>query len=148
MNLHSLSVVPGARKRKKRVARGRGSGSGKTAGRGQKGQMSRKGHKRKLGFEGGQMRLIRRVPKRGFKSPNRRAFSVVNVGELSRFDAGTEVTVLVLRAAGLVHGTVAGVKILGEGDLTRKLIVKAQAFSASARAKIDASGGACEVVAN
>ena len=146
MNLHTLSNVPGARRRRVRVGRGRAAGRGKTGGRGQKGQMSRKGHKDKLGFEGGQMRLIRRIPKRGFKNPVRRVFSVVNVEHLMRFAEGSEVTPESLRVARLVKGPVEGVKILGHGDLTRKLVVRAHAFSGSARAKIEAAGGSCEVI--
>lgn len=119
---------------------------GKTCGRGTKGQMSRKGHKHKAGFEGGQMRLIRRIPKRGFKSPAPVSFYVVNVGDLSSFKDGAEVTAAVLREQGLVRGRVMGVKILGDGELTRRLVVKAQAFSASARAKIEKAGGVCEIV--
>jgi large subunit ribosomal protein L15 len=129
-----------------RVGRGSGSGMGKTAGRGHKGQMARKGHKHKIGFEGGQMRLVRRIPKRGFTNPVRRSYLPVSVGDLSRFDENTEVTVGVLRNCGLVKGCVDGVKILGGGELAKKLIVKVQAFSQSARAKIEAAGGSCEVV--
>ena len=146
MNLHSLSKTPGSTHRKMRVARGRASGKGKTAGRGHKGQMSRKGHKHKAGFEGGQMRLVRRIPKRGFTSPTKKVYIPVNVGDLSRLDSVTEVTAAVLRSRGLAKGTGDAIKILGGGELSKKLIVKAQAFSASARAKIEAAGGMCEVV--
>jgi large subunit ribosomal protein L15 len=131
-----------------RVGRGRGSGKGKTAGRGHKGQMSRKGHKRKPGFEGGQMRLVRRLPKRGFGNPTRVEFVPVNVETLAKFAAGSEVTVAALREAGVVRGRGDGVKILGRGELGVKLTVKAHAFSASARTKIEAAGGTCEVVKN
>jgi len=123
------------------------SGSGKTCGRGTKGQMSRKGHKHKLGFEGGQMRLIRRIPKKGFKTPNQTVYVPVNVGDLSRFADGTEVTVSVLKEAGLVRGN-GKIKILGDGKLDKRLTVKACAFSAGARAKIEATGGVCEVATN
>jgi large subunit ribosomal protein L15 len=146
MNLHSLKTTPGSRRPRKRVARGRSSGSGKTGGRGTKGQMSRKGHKRKAGFEGGQMRLIRRLPKRGFRNPGQQQIACVNVGQLARFEDGTEITAAVLKTSGLVRGPCDGIKILGEGDLSRKLIVRVGAFSASARAKIEAAGGVCEVV--
>lgn len=129
-----------------RVGRGESSGKGKTSGKGNKGQMSRKGHKRKATFEGGQMRLIRRMPKRGFHSPNRISYCPVNVVELAGFDQGSEVTVELLRKAGLVNGSDCKVKILGSGELDRKLVVKAHAFSASARSKIEAAGGTCEVV--
>jgi large subunit ribosomal protein L15 len=148
IQLHTLANAPGARKSKLRVGRGCGSGMGKTAGRGHKGQMARKGHKHKLGFEGGQMRLVRRIPKRGFTNPARRSYLPVNVGDLSRFDENTEVTLAVLKRCGLAKGSVDGVKILGGGELTKKLTVKVQACSQSAKAKIEAAGGSCEVVAD
>lgn len=146
--LHTLKNTPNARKTRMRIGRGIGSGKGKTAGKGHKGQMARKGHKHKLGFEGGQMRLVRRLPKRGFKNPARKVRSPVNVGDLCRFEPGTEVTVDSLRKSGLAKGAIFGVKILGSGDLDRKLTVKAQAFSVTARSKIEAAGGACEVVSD
>ena len=146
MKLHSLSNVSGAKKRKLRVGRGRASGKGKTCGRGHKGQMSRKGHKRKPGFEGGQMRLVRRIPKRGFKNPSRKRLLPVNVATLDRFDEGTEVTSALLRSLGLARGDSNGVKILGYGDLHKKLVVKVEAFSSSAKAKIEAAGGVCVVI--
>ena len=146
MKLHELSSAPGSRRRRSRVGRGMGSGSGKTCGRGHKGQMARKGHKRKAGFEGGQMRLIRRIPKRGFTNPYGRVFIPVNVADLARFDEGTEVTPDVLRSSGLACGRSDGIKILGRGELDKKLTVRASAFSASARQKIEAAGGTCEVV--
>jgi large subunit ribosomal protein L15 len=108
--------------------------------------MSRKGHKHKPGFEGGQMKLVRRLPKRGFTSPRKRVWAPVNIGDLSKFDAETEVTASVLRARGLGKGNSAGIKILGRGEIDKKLVVKVQAFSTSARAKIEAAGGVCEVV--
>ena len=123
-----------------------GSGTGKTCGRGHKGQMARKGHKRKPGFEGGQMRLLRRLPQRGFNNRTRTVYVPVNVGALSRFDDGTEVDVAMLKRMGLAHGVRDGVKILGQGELNKKLTIKAQAFSASARKKVEAAGGTCEVV--
>jgi large subunit ribosomal protein L15 len=144
MNLHSLSSNRGARKKPMRVGRGPGSGKGKTSGRGHKGQMARSGHKRKLGFEGGQMPLIRRLPKRGFTNRNRKEFFPVNVATLAQFDDGTEVTVETLRKAGLAQGRFDGIKILGNGELDRKLTVKAHAFSAAAQSKIEAAGGTCE----
>lgn len=146
MKLHSLSTNPGAARSRKRVGRGRSSGMGKTGGRGTKGQMSRKGHKHKAGFEGGQMRLIRRIPKRGFKNFSRKVFVPVNVGDLARFEDGTQVDARLLKARGLANGPGDGIKILGQGELNRKLAVKAAAFSAGARAKIEAAGGSCEVV--
>ncbi|MBM4143091.1 MAG: 50S ribosomal protein L15 [Lentisphaerae bacterium] len=148
MRLESLVNTPGARRDAMRVGRGKASGKGKTCGRGHKGQMARKGHKRKPGFEGGQMRLIRRIPKRGFKNPRAVSYAPVNVGDLARFDAGSEVTVKALKDGGLVTKAPQGVKILGSGALDRRLVVKAQAFSAAARLKIEAAGGVCEVTAD
>ena len=148
MDLSSLTNTPGARKSRKRVGRGMGSGMGKTSTRGHKGQGSRKGHKQKLGFEGGQMPLMRRLPKRGFKNPNRTPFYGVNVGQLNGFDDGTVVDIEVLLAAGFGYrpAKYAGIKILAEGELTKKLTVKAAAFSAAAKAKIEAAGGTCEQI--
>ena len=148
MNLHTLKNVSGARRRRIRVGRGKAAGRGKTGGRGQKGQMSRKGHKDKLGFEGGQMRLVRRIPKRGFKNPLRKVWAVVNLDELSRFEDGAEVTPKILRDTRVIKGPADGVKVLGRGELSKKLIVRAQAFSNVARARIEAAGGTCEVVAD
>lgn len=145
-NLSNLKNTPGARHRTKRVGRGMGSGLGKTSGAGHKGQMARKGHKHKPGFEGGQMRFVRRIPKRGFKNINRRIMLPVNVAGLERFADGDAVDPAVLKQAGLVDGPCDGIKILGQGDLTRRLTVKAHAFSAGARSKIEAAGGICEVI--
>lgn len=146
MNLHSLKNTPGARKTRKRLGRGTGSGLGKTSGRGHKGQYARSGHKHKLGFEGGQMRLIRRLPKRGFKNATRREYLAVNVSALNIFEAGTEVTPELIKSKGLANGESDGIKILGNGVIDRKLKVKAQAFSAEAKSKIEAAGGTCETV--
>ena len=148
MDLSNLTNTPGARKGRKRVGRGMGSGMGKTSTRGHKGQGARKGHKQKLGFEGGQMPLMRRLPKRGFKNPNRVPFYGVNVGDLERFDEGTVVDIDVMLAAGFGYrpAKAAGIKILGDGELTKKLTVKASAFSAAAKAKIEAKGGTCELI--
>jgi large subunit ribosomal protein L15 len=148
VSLHTLKSTPGSRQARMRVGRGRGSGKGKTAGRGHKGQMARKGHKRKLGFEGGQMRLIRRLPKRGFGNPTRRELAPVNLRDIARITDVTEITPEMLKSRGFVKGRHNGVKILGDGALTVKLSVKAHAFSAAARAKIEAAGGTCEVVQN
>jgi large subunit ribosomal protein L15 len=145
MDLHSLSNTKGARSSRIRVGRGLGS-KGKTCGKGHKGQMARKGNKHKPGFEGGQMPLIRRLPKRGFNNPARRELLPVNVGDLELFDNGTEVTMAVIRENGLANGVADGIKILGRGELNKKLTVKASSFSASAKAKIEAAGGSCEVV--
>lgn len=141
MKLHELSPAKGSTKAKKRVGRGPGSGTGKTAGRGHNGQRSRAGFSQRFGFEGGQMPLVRRVPKRGFTNIFRKEHAVVNVSDLGRFDS--EVTPEVLLAAGLVRKNMP-VKILGEGELTVALKVKAHKFSKSAREKIEAAGGSCE----
>ncbi|MCE9614114.1 MAG: 50S ribosomal protein L15 [Lentisphaerae bacterium] len=146
MKLHELKMTPGARVARRRVGRGESSGMGKTSGRGHKGQMARKGHKHKAGFEGGQMPLLRRLPKRGFTNHSRRVWAPVNVGVLAEFADGAEVSAASLREAGLVRGRWDGIKILGEGEISRKLTVKAQAFSATAKAKIEAVGGTCQVV--
>ena len=142
MELNSLTNTPGARSRRKRVGRGCGSGLGKTAGKGQKGQQSRKGHKHKLVFEGGQMPLVRRLPKRGFNNAafNAKALAI-NVSVLEKkFEAGAEITVETLAAAGLTDNKKPLVKILGTGDLTKKFTVKVPC-SASAKAKIEKAGG-------
>ncbi len=144
MDLHSLTNEPGTRTSRKRRGRGRASGLGKTAGRGHKGQYARKGHKVKSHFEGGQMPLLRRLPKRGFKNPTRRIWETVNVAALNRFDEGAVVDAAALAGAGLVSGAAARVKLLGQGEMDRRLTVKVGACSAAARAKIEAAGGACE----
>jgi large subunit ribosomal protein L15 len=146
MNLHSIPNTHGARKTRKRLGRGMASGLGKTSGRGHKGQYARSGHKHKLGFEGGQMRLIRRLPKRGFKNISRKEFLPVNVAALNVFESGAEVTPEVLKSKGLANGICDGIKILGVGTISKKLTVKANAFSTEAKAKIEAAGGTCEVI--
>ncbi|MFO7937266.1 MAG: 50S ribosomal protein L15 [Kiritimatiellia bacterium] len=147
MDLSTLQKTPGARKSRKRLGRGRASGTGKTSGHGHKGQMSRKGHKHKLGFEGGQMPLMRRLPKRGFNNSTRVSYCAVNVSGLERFDNGTEVTPELLKASGLYSpAKYDGVKILGCGDLSKKLVVKVHGVSASAKKKIEAAGGSVELV--
>lgn len=146
MDLSTLKNTEGARKPRKRVGRGRASGHGKTSTRGHKGQNARKGHKGKLGFEGGQMPLIRRLPKRGFKNPTRLEYYGVNVCSLERFENGTEVTPALLHSCGLFANKYDGVKILGSGELTKKLTVKVNGVSATAKAKIEAAGGSVEIV--
>lgn len=147
MNLHSLKNVKGAKHRRKRLGRGHGSGLGKTSGKGHKGQMARTGHKHKNGFEGGQMTLIRRTPKRGFKNFTRKVFQPVNLADLENFDAGTDVTVELMKQVGMANGpNFDGIKILGDGELTKKLNVTAHKFSASAKAKIEELGGTCTVL--
>ena len=143
MKLHDLSPAEGSRRNRKRIGRGPGAGTGKTAGKGHKGQRSRAGFSRRRGFEGGQMPLLRRVPKRGFNNIFRTEHEIVNVARLA--DLEGEVTPEVLAEKGLVR---AGrpVKILGQGDLKKKLKVSAHKFSASAQSKIEAAGGTCEVL--
>ncbi len=144
--LAQLKPVPGATKTRKRVGRGAGSGLGRTSGRGEKGQGSRSGKGHPAWFEGGQMPLQRRVPKRGFRPLVRREYAVVNVGALDVFEDGARVDVGALCAAGLVRQVRDGVKVLGHGDLTRKLHVTAHAFSKAARQKIEAVGGTASLV--
>ena len=143
--LSKLKAPWNSRHRKKRVGRGQGSGLGKTAGRGGKGQKARSGNMRFEGFEGGQSPLQRRLPKFGFNSPNRKHFATVNLAELERFDAGSVVDEKALRGAGLVKGYAwDGIKVLGDGKLTRKLTVKAHRFSAAAKDAIAKAGGTVE----
>ena len=132
--------------RKKRVGRGQGSGLGKTAGRGGKGQKARTGNMRFEGFEGGQSPLQRRLPKFGFTAPNRKEFAVVNVGQLASFDAGATVDETALRNAGLVKGRWTGVKLLGEGKLSRKVAIHVHRVSEKARAAVEAAGGSVTLV--
>jgi large subunit ribosomal protein L15 len=147
MRLHDLKPRPGAKHRRKRLGQGESSGRGKTAGRGGKGQTARSGSSIRIGFEGGQMPLIRRIPKRGFNNTRfGTRYLPVNLESLNQFDNGARVDLTALKAAGLANGPGDGIKILGDGDLTKKLTVCAHAFSAAARAKIEAQGGACEVV--
>ena len=146
MDLHSLKPAEGSKHRKIRVGRGRASGKGKTSGRGHKGQMSRTGSVHKPLFEGGQMPFVRKLPKRGFNNFNRKNMVPVNLDALGVFDDGAEITIETLQEKGLVNGRFDGVKILGNGSVEKKLTVKVNAFSASAKEKIEAAGGTCEVV--
>ncbi|HEY5910905.1 MAG TPA: 50S ribosomal protein L15 [Verrucomicrobiae bacterium] len=147
MRLHDLRPRPGAKHRRKRLGQGESSGHGKSSGRGGKGQTARSGSSIRIGFEGGQMPLIRRIPKRGFNnSRHATRYLPVNLSALNHFDDGARVDEAALRSLGLANGRAAGIKILGEGELTKKLTVSAHAFSASAKSKIEAKGGACEVV--
>ncbi len=146
MELHDMTPRPGSTKDRKRVGRGPGSGNGKTAGRGHKGAGSRSGHKNKRNFEGGQMPLVRRIPKRGFTNIFRVEFAIVNVGQLERFPAGSEITPELLLAEGVIRKLAGGVKVLGEGSLTRKLTVRAHKFSKKALEVIQAAGGTVEVL--
>jgi len=148
MRLHDLKPRPGARHRRKRLGQGESSGHGKTSGRGGKGQTARSGSSIRIGFEGGQMPLIRRIPKRGFNNARHATLYLpVNLEVLNRFEDGARVDEAVLRTAGLANGRVKRIKILGDGELTRKLTVSAHAFSAAARLKIEAKGGSCELIA-
>ena len=145
MALNNLRPPKGAKHAKKRIGRGQGSGSGKTAGRGHKGAKSRSGFKFKRGFEGGQMPLHRRVPKRGFHNPFRTEYAVVNLDTLAeRFDAGTVVTPELLRERGVIHGSAQPIKVLARGYIAKKLTVRAHKFSGKAVEKIAAAGGAAE----
>lgn len=146
MKLHELSPAPGSTKKAFRVGRGAGSGNGKTAGKGHKGQKARTGGGVRPGFEGGQMPLQRRIPKRGFNNIFGTQYAVVNVSDLEQFENDTVVTTELLMEAGLVKKTLDGVKILGNGELTKKLTVNAKAFSASAKEKIEKAGGKAEVI--
>jgi large subunit ribosomal protein L15 len=145
--LHNLKPAEGATRKRKRVGRGPGSGNGKTAGRGHKGQKSRSGYSRRYGFEGGQMPLVRRIPKRGFTNIFRVGFQVVNLRDLDRmFSDGDSVTPELLVEKGLIRGGSKPVKVLASGELTKKLTVLAHAFSKNAQATIEAAGGSCETV--
>lgn len=146
MKLHELKPAEGSRKERNRVGRGIGSGNGKTAGRGHKGQNSRSGGGVRLGFEGGQNPLYRRLPKRGFTNPTRKEYAIVNLETLNRFEAGTEVTPELLLETGIVSNAKSGIKILGDGQLEKGLTVKANKFSASAKEAIEAAGGKTEVI--
>ena len=147
MRLHDLKPRPGAKHRRKRLGQGESSGRGKTAGRGGKGQTARSGSSIRIGFEGGQMPLIRRIPKRGFNNARHATtYLPINLADLNQFDDGARIDEAALRAAGLANGKSSGIKILGSGELKKKLTVSAHAFSASAKQKIEAAGGSCEVI--
>ena len=146
MKLHELSPAPGSTKNRNRVGRGIGSGNGKTAGRGMKGQLSRSGGGKYKGFEGGQMPIYRRLPKRGFKNIFRKTYAQVNVATLNRFDDGTTVDPVVLVEEGILKNVCDGIRILGNGELTKKLTVRANGFTKTAEEKITAAGGKVEVI--
>lgn len=147
MKLHELSPAAGSKKSVKRIGRGTASGQGKTAGKGQKGQKSRSGYSRRAGFEGGQMPLQRRVPKRGFNNIFATEYAIVNVSTLNdRFEDGATVDSQALVDAGIIKKTLDGVKILGKGEITKALTVKATAVSDTAKSKIEAAGGKVEVL--
>jgi len=146
MKLHELKPAEGTNKSRKRLGRGTATGQGKTAGRGMNGQKSRSGGGTRLGFEGGQMPLYRRLPKIGFTNIFRKEYAVVNLSDLERFDNGTVINPDVLKEAGLVKAMLGGIKILGNGDLTKNLTVQAHKFSKTAAEKIAAAGGKVEVI--
>ena len=146
MKLHELNAPAGSNRSRKRKGRGTATGQGKTGGRGMNGQKSRSGGGVRMGFEGGQMPLYRRLPKRGFKNIFATEYAIVNVADLNRFDANTEVTPELLVEAGVIKKTLDGVKVLGNGELEKALTVKAAKFSKSAAEKIEAAGGKAEVM--
>ena len=146
MKIHELSPAPGSVRDVKRIGRGHGSGNGKTAGKGHKGQNARSGGGVRPGFEGGQMPLQRRIPKRGFNNIFATQYAIVNVSALEIFKEGTVVDAELLKASGLVKKELDGIKVLGKGELTKNLTVKAAAFSASAKEKIEKAGGKAEVM--
>lgn len=146
MKLNQLTAMPGSTKAAKRIGRGAGSGNGKTAGKGHKGQKARAGHGQRPGFEGGQMPLQRRIPKRGFNNIFAKEIVTVNVSSLNKFEDGAVVDAAALIGAGIIKKSCDGVKILSNGELKKKLTVKATAFSEAAKAKIEAAGGKAEVI--
>ncbi len=146
MKLNELKPAPGAKKAPKRVGRGVGSGLGKTAARGHKGQKARSGGSVRPGFEGGQIPLSRRLPKRGFNNVFAKEYAIVNVSDLDQFDDGTEITADLLVAARIIRKPLDGLKVLGNGEITKKLTVKATKFTKTAAEKIAAAGGTAEVV--
>ncbi|MEG0314519.1 MAG: 50S ribosomal protein L15 [Erysipelotrichaceae bacterium] len=146
MKLHEMKYTEGSRSVSKRIGRGHGSGTGKTSGKGQKGQNSRSGGGVRLGFEGGQTTLARRLPKRGFTNFTRKVYGIVNVESLNCFEDGVEVTPVMLLETGLVKKELDGIKVLGTGVLEKKLVVKANKFSKSAIASIEKAGGKAEVI--
>jgi large subunit ribosomal protein L15 len=146
MDLSNLKPAIGSTKTRKRIGRGYASGTGKTSGKGHKGQKARSGGSIKAGFEGGQMPLQRRLPKRGFTSLNKKVYALVNLRDLDAFDAGTVIDLEVYGAAGLVNYLGDGIKILGDGEITKALTVKAHKFSKAAQQKIEAAGGKIEVI--
>ena len=146
MKLNELKATEGSRRNRKRVGRGTSSGYGKTSGRGQKGQLARSGGKTRLGFEGGQMPLYRRMPKRGFNNINRKEYAIINLNDLNKFEAGSEVTIDSLKEAGIVNKELAGVKLLANGKLYVKLTVKVNKVSESAKKAVETAGGTVEVI--
>ncbi|MGG3468807.1 50S ribosomal protein L15 [Neobacillus pocheonensis] len=146
MKLHELKPAEGSRQERKRLGRGIGSGQGKTAGKGHKGQNARSGGGVRVGFEGGQTPLFRRLPKRGFTNISRKEYAIVNLDSLNRFEEGTEVTPELLIESGVVSNEKAGIKVLAKGNVEKKLTVKAHKFSSAAKEAIEAAGGTTEVI--
>lgn len=146
MKLNELKATEGSRRNRRRIGRGTSSGYGKTSGRGQKGQLARSGGKTRLGFEGGQMPLYRRMPKRGFNNINRKEYAIINLNDLNKFEAGSEVTIDSLKEAGIVKKELAGVKLLANGKLDVKLTVKVNKVSESAKKAVETAGGTVEVI--
>ncbi|MEC2057965.1 50S ribosomal protein L15 [Peribacillus psychrosaccharolyticus] len=146
MKLHELKAAEGSRKERKRKGRGIGSGTGKTAGKGHKGQNARSGGGVRLGFEGGQTPLFRRLPKRGFSNVNRKDYAIVNLDLLNRFEDGTVITPALLIETGIVKNEKSGIKILAKGTVEKKLTIQAHKFSATAKEAIEAAGGTTEVI--
>ena len=146
MNLHEMKYNDGARRDTKRLGRGQGSGQGKTAGKGHKGQNARSGGGVAIGFEGGQTPLYKRIPKRGFTNFARIEYAIINLSDLNKFDDGATVTPEILKAAGIVKKTLDGIKVLGAGKLEKKLTVKCNKISASAKEAIEKAGGSVEVL--
>ncbi|WP_145523537.1 50S ribosomal protein L15 [Virgibacillus sp. SK37] len=146
MKLHELKATEGSRKDRNRVGRGTSSGNGKTSGRGHKGQKARSGGGVRPGFEGGQMPLFQRLPKRGFTNINRKEYTIINLETLNRFEEGTEITPELLLEEGIVSKLNAGIKVLGKGAIEKNLTVKAHKFSTSAKEAIEAAGGKTEVI--
>ena len=146
MKLHELSPAPGSVKEGYRKGRGPGSGNGKTAGKGHKGQNARSGGGVRLGFEGGQLPLYRKLPKRGFKNHFAKEYAIINVSDLNKFEDGATVNLETLMNAGIIRKPLCGLKVLGNGEITKKVTVEAAIFSASAKEKIEAAGGKTEVV--
>lgn len=146
MKLHELEVSAGSHKARKRVGRGTSSGYGKTAGRGQKGQLSRSGGKTRIGFEGGQMPLFRRMPKRGFNNINRKEYAIVSLSDLNQFEAGSTVDAQALLDSKIIKKQLAGVKLLANGKLDKNLTVKVSKVSEAAKQAVEAAGGSVEVI--
>ncbi len=146
MKLHELEVSAGSRKARKRVGRGTSSGYGKTAGRGQKGQLSRSGGKTRIGFEGGQMPLFRRMPKRGFNNINRKEYAIVSLSDLNQFEAGSTIDAQALLDSKIIKKQLAGIKLLANGKLDKNLTVKVSKVSEAAKQAVEAAGGSVEVI--